>query len=350
MGIVPELSDTDVLVVVCPRCPFVTHSLSRLEEHFEVEHSGVSQICLHRCVTCRKVTSSRAFLQEHLQVSIASGAHLQRCCFHCSPWFQIAHSEACFGSSDGTELFFSGLLKSKFPPPGAGFSDAERTQACLFCPLRAFGDRLQEHYSSTHGLHKVKLIGDARRPPPPSPPSSAHYGQCLAREVGTSATSAELSSFTVVRHTRKARVSIISVNRILQMIEINTVVVRWKWIFAYHLSMIKTQNNKLQTNRQHYFYTYILRFLHSWTSTIYLNQYDNFHSYESIYCSMPALFVWKASATHTQCIAVKRESYIYIACNSLSFVIAFHDQDDKTWKACLLPACINSEWYKSNFV
>uniref|UniRef100_A0A0V0J7E7 Putative homeobox protein Meis3-like 1 n=1 Tax=Schistocephalus solidus TaxID=70667 RepID=A0A0V0J7E7_SCHSO len=69
MSSLPKLDAQDVLSLHCPLCAFHSHWTHRLEAHFFEEHKNCSvNFSLYRCTLCRKVASSKAFINEHLEL------------------------------------------------------------------------------------------------------------------------------------------------------------------------------------------------------------------------------------------------------------------------------------------
>lgn len=69
MGLLPEFDAQEILSLHCPLCPFHSHWTAKLESHFAESHLGRSaEIHLYQCSICKKISSSKTFILEHLEL------------------------------------------------------------------------------------------------------------------------------------------------------------------------------------------------------------------------------------------------------------------------------------------
>uniref|UniRef100_A0A1I8FIA9 Homeobox domain-containing protein n=1 Tax=Macrostomum lignano TaxID=282301 RepID=A0A1I8FIA9_9PLAT len=164
MGIFPQISPSDVLVLSCPLCPFVSHHLDLLEGHYASKHDSTASwgsgdeesrsppaeapdscpdeassnglFVLYRCRLCSKVSNSCHFLMEHHQLEHQSE--------------QLVDFETVFRghlrATAGSEL--------SIMPENSALCDA--ASSCLFCDFKAeSGSDLRQHLEF-HGLRNLQ--------------------------------------------------------------------------------------------------------------------------------------------------------------------------------------------------
>ncbi|VDO04795.1 unnamed protein product [Rodentolepis nana] len=69
MGKLSEYDAQNVLSLHCPLCDFQSHWTNRIESHFTKAHPGkTASFSLFQCLLCGKISSSKAFVLEHLEL------------------------------------------------------------------------------------------------------------------------------------------------------------------------------------------------------------------------------------------------------------------------------------------
>lgn len=175
MGQLPNFDAQVVLSLHCPLCSFQSHWTDKIESHFVKIHLGkTAEFSLYQCSLCKKISSSKTFILEHIELQHKPMRDEQEV-----PSSPSSDSDAIMrknrgemsqrpGSTPGTRSspapnrvisIFTCHLRG-----GEGQEEGSKLRRCVFCDFATSGKKLLADHYEHHGIKNF----DRSQPVPPT--------------------------------------------------------------------------------------------------------------------------------------------------------------------------------------